>query len=63
MGQVQRWFLFQFTGSEEAITLGTGKEFCAWKWMPMDQLAAGMVDFKREMYSQLEDYFSEELAS
>jgi putative (di)nucleoside polyphosphate hydrolase len=62
-GQVQRWFLFRLTGSAEAITLGIGKEFRAWKWMRMDQLAAGVVDFKQAMYEQLVEYFSEELVS
>jgi putative (di)nucleoside polyphosphate hydrolase len=62
-GQVQRWFLFRLIGSEKAITLGTGKEFRDWKWMRMDELAAGVVDFKQGMYRQLGEYFSEELVS
>jgi putative (di)nucleoside polyphosphate hydrolase len=62
-GQVQRWFLFRFIGSEKAITLGTDKGFRDWKWMRMDELAAGVVDFKEAMYQQLEEYFMEELAS
>jgi putative (di)nucleoside polyphosphate hydrolase len=63
LGQVQRWFLFRFTGSEDAITLGDGHEFRDWKWMTMDELVANVVPFKQEIYKQLEEYFSEDLGS
>ena len=62
MGQVQRWFIFRFIGSEDAITLGDRKEFTGWQWMSMDILAADVVPFKQEMYKQLVTYFSEDLA-
>ena len=52
-GQVQYWFLFRFTGQDEAITLGDKKEFSAWKWMPMDKLAAKVVSFKQPVYHEL----------
>jgi putative (di)nucleoside polyphosphate hydrolase len=52
-GQVQYWFLFQFTGPDEAITLGDHKEFRDWKWMSMDRLAAKVVSFKQPVYQEL----------
>ena len=52
-GQVQYWFLFRFTGQDEAITLGDKKEFSAWKWMLMDKLVAKVVSFKQPVYHEL----------
>jgi putative (di)nucleoside polyphosphate hydrolase len=56
-GQVQYWFLFRFTGQDEAITLGNKKEFRAWKWMSMDKLASGVVSFKKAVYRALSKDF------
>ena len=52
-GQVQYWFLFQFTGQDEAITLGDQKEFSAWQWMSMQTLTNKVVSFKRPVYQEL----------
>jgi putative (di)nucleoside polyphosphate hydrolase len=52
-GQVQYWFLFRFTGQDEAITLGDKKEFRAWKWMSMDKLTSRVVSFKQPVYRAL----------
>ena len=56
-GQVQRWFLFRFRGSDEAITLGDQKEFRAWKWIGMDELTSIVVSFKQPVYQELAEYF------
>jgi putative (di)nucleoside polyphosphate hydrolase len=56
-GQVQRWFLFRFRGSDEAITLGDKKEFRAWKWIGMDELTSIVVSFKQPVYQELAEYF------
>jgi 8-oxo-dGTP pyrophosphatase MutT (NUDIX family) len=56
-GQVQRWFLFRFRGSDEAITLGDQKEFKAWKWIAMDELISIVVSFKQPVYQELAEYF------
>lgn len=56
-GQVQYWFLFRFSGPDEAITLGDKKEFSAWKWMSMDKLAAKVVWFKQPVYQELAKEF------
>ncbi len=60
-GQVQRWFLFRFTGSEEEITLGDQKEFISWQWMSMDEMIAKIVSFKRPVYEELVKDFEQYL--
>jgi len=60
-GQVLYWFLFRFTGQEEAITLGDGKEFRAWEWMSMGQLAEKVVSFKQPLYRELVKEFESQL--
>jgi len=57
-GQVQYWFLFRFTGQEDAITLGDKKEFRAWKWMSMGELVEKVVAFKQPVYQELARDFS-----
>jgi len=52
-GQVQYWFLFRFTGQDEAITLGDQKEFRDWQWISMDKLAGRIVSFKQPVYLEL----------
>ena len=56
-GQVQRWFLFRFKGSDKSITLGNKKEFRAWKWTTMDELTTKVVSFKQPVYQELAEYF------
>lgn len=56
-GQVQRWFLFRFKGSDQAISLGNKKEFRAWKWTSIDELTAKVVSFKQPLYQELVAYF------
>ncbi len=60
-GQVQRWFLFRFTGNEEEITLGDQKEFISWQWMSMDEMIAKIVSFKRPVYEELAKDFEQYL--
>lgn len=57
-GQVQKWFLFRFKGANKAITLGDKKEFRAWKWIAMEELASTIVSFKQPVYQELNEYFS-----
>lgn len=56
-GQVHYWFLFRFTGQDEAITLGDKKEFKAWKWVSMSKLASKVVSFKKPVYRALVEDF------
>ena len=60
-GQVQKWFLFRFTGLDENITIGDGKEFKAWEWTSIGKLLPKVVFFKQPIYQELEAYFKEYL--
>jgi len=56
-GQVQKWYLFQFKGRDDKITLGDGKEFRAWEWISMEKLLSRVVEFKRPVYRELAQVF------
>lgn len=61
-GQEQKWFLLRFRGSDDQVNIATEHpEFSAWKWLAPDQLAATIVPFKRQVYEQVLDAFSEHL--
>ena len=64
-GQVQKWFLFRFLGSDEDIDLtppkGERQEFRAFRWMDLAELAEGMWEVKRPIYLALADAWSERL--
>ncbi|MEP4195178.1 MAG: RNA pyrophosphohydrolase [Aliishimia sp.] len=50
-GQKQKWFLLQFTGSDEQVNIATEHpEFAAWKWLAVDELVDNIVPFKRDVY-------------
>jgi len=60
-GQVQHWFFLEFSKAElPAISLG--REFRAWRWMPIPDLVAGAVDFRRAVYRQIENRLKSLLA-
>ncbi len=53
-GQKQKWFAFRFSGDDNDIDLATRHpEFDAWKWLPMAQLPAMIVPFKKTLYEQI----------
>lgn len=53
-GQEQKWFLLRFTGTDADIDIATRHpEFDAWKWAPVDELPAMIVEFKRGIYEAL----------
>ena len=56
-GQAQKWYLFRLKGPDGQITLGDGKEFRAWEWIPMETLLSKVVDFKRPLYQELAHEF------
>eukprot|EP00775_Hariotina_reticulata_P009575 gene9575-9737_t len=50
-GQAQRWFLMKFTGPDSDVNLDTAhKEFCEWRWMPLNELPGTVIPFKRAVY-------------
>ena len=62
-GQEQRWFLMRFLGRDADITLETDHpEFSDWRWCEADALVAGIVPFKRDIYTRVIDRFRPWLA-
>jgi putative (di)nucleoside polyphosphate hydrolase len=60
-GQVQRWFLFRFSGTDRDIR-PDGSEFSAWQWMAPAQLLAATVPFRRAVYRRVFERFSAHFA-
>jgi putative (di)nucleoside polyphosphate hydrolase len=55
-GQTQKWFALRFTGDESEINLkppGHKPEFDQWRWARMNEVAALIVPFKRQVYEQV----------
>ena len=56
-GQKQMWFAARFEGEESDINLRPRPdhkaEFDAWRWVPMAELPALVVPFKREVYESV----------
>jgi putative (di)nucleoside polyphosphate hydrolase len=60
-GQEQTWFAMRFTGHDSDIDLDADeqKEFLSWRWAPLATLPALIVPFKREVYKQVAQAFSD----
>ena len=53
-GQKQKWFISRFIGEESEINLQTKKpEFIEWKWILPEKLPHVIVDFKKDLYTNL----------
>ena len=57
-GQKQMWFAYRFTGDESEIAInpppgGHAPEFDEWRWEDMQKLPELIVDFKRDIYTQV----------
>lgn len=53
-GQTQKWFAFQFTGTDADIDIATEHpEFSEWRWMALAEVPALIVPFKRALYDQV----------
>lgn len=58
-GQRQKWFLMQFTGTDNDINLETEHpEFSEWRWAHPKELADIIVPFKRQLYTDLLNEFN-----
>lgn len=63
-GQRQKWFVMRFKGRDDDINVHTHHaEFSAWKWVPVNDLPDLIVSFKRPLYLELLDEFSETIAA
>lgn len=58
VGQTQKWFVFQFTGKDSDINVGTeNPEFSDWKWCNSNILTDNAVPFKRKLYKKILEEF------
>ncbi|TQF82517.1 RNA pyrophosphohydrolase [Elioraea sp. Yellowstone] len=59
-GQRQKWFALRFLGTDADIRLDADPhpEFDAWRWVPIEDLPALAVDFKRDIYAELARAFA-----
>jgi putative (di)nucleoside polyphosphate hydrolase len=62
-GQTQKWFALRFTGDESEINIlspagGHKPEFDSWKWVPMADLPAMIIPFKRPVYENVVQEFA-----
>ena len=66
-GQVQKWFLFEFLGDDDAIDLvpsgGQRPEFSAFRWVAMGELVETVWDVRRPIYRALLHEWSDLLRS
>tara|TARA_R110002049_G_scaffold117332_3_gene270693 strand:- start:89248 stop:89730 length:483 start_codon:yes stop_codon:yes gene_type:complete len=61
-GQEQKWFLLRFKGRDDHVNIATAEpEFSAWRWLPAAELVAGIVPFKRAVYTAVLKEFEEKL--
>jgi len=53
-GQRQKWFIVKFIGNNKEINLNTKQqEFIDWKWIAPEKLPEVIVEFKKDVYTQL----------
>lgn len=59
-GQRQKWFLCQFTGEDSEIDLNAhnSPEFISWKWVDKEELPNLIVGFKKQLYLDVLNTFS-----
>lgn len=63
-GQKQKWFLMEFSGSDEDINIAYDhKEFGRWRWSTPDEVLRDIVPFKREVYDLVIGYFRKRIES
>ena len=58
-GQKQRWYVFLFEGEDSDINIETeDPEFCQWQWINPSDLPEVIVPFKKKIYSDILNEFS-----
>jgi putative (di)nucleoside polyphosphate hydrolase len=60
-GQVQKWFLLQFEGSDRDITPDQ-KEFSSWEWLTARQLIEAAAPFRKAVYRRVCERFGATIA-
>ena len=60
VGQTQKWFAFNFLGTDDEINVGTDTpEFSNWKWAKMESMIDNIVPFKRKVYQIILEEFKD----
>ena len=55
-GQIQKWFLMRYLGTDSEINLKTEKpEFLDWKWVDLKEITELVVDFKLQVYKEVQE--------
>ena len=55
-GQKQKWFLMRYLGKDNEINLRTkNPEFLEWKWVDLRQITELVVDFKLNVYQEVQE--------
>jgi putative (di)nucleoside polyphosphate hydrolase len=61
-GQEQKWYAVRFLGEESEIQISPPPpheiEFVAWRWVPLPELEALIVPFKRSVYREVAEAFA-----
>ena len=53
-GQEQKWFIMRYLGEDREINIKTkNPEFCAWKWIDLENITDFVVDFKLHVYEKI----------
>jgi putative (di)nucleoside polyphosphate hydrolase len=60
-GQEQTWVALRFTGQDTDIDLNTFEhpEFSAWQWVDLRKIPDLIISFKRDVYTQVVEIFSD----
>ena len=54
-GQKQKWFVMRFLGKDNEINIKTkNPEFLDWKWVQLNQITELVVDFKLNVYQEIQ---------
>jgi putative (di)nucleoside polyphosphate hydrolase len=54
-GQKQKWFLMKYLGEDNEINIQTNKpEFLDWKWVDLKEITELVVDFKFQVYVEVQ---------
>lgn len=56
-GQVQRWFLFEYSG-RRAVVLPPESEFVACAWRPFAEVERHTAEFRRPVYKRIRECFN-----
>ena len=54
-GQTQKWFVMRFIGEDSEININTKHpEFLEWKWVELSEITKLVVNFKLDLYQQVQ---------